>query len=282
MPAYRGAGGAVLHHDVLGPDTAPPLVVLAGGAAAHPSYLGDLAGLGERYRLVVPHLRRVGRSADAPLSSRWRQADDVDRLRAALGLERCTVVAHSAGARLALAHAARFPGRLAALVLLAPPADHLVEVSSDAEEIAAARSGDPAFRAATAAAQEAPEFGSDEAFTAWRHASAALGYARWDATTQAHARSLRYSVAAARAFMGGEPPADLRDRLRVVEAPVLVVAGAQDALTGLAPVLAVADLFPHGRSAVVEDCGHFPWVEQPAAFRAAIDAFLAEASPAGR
>ncbi len=82
--------------------------------------------------------------------------------------------------------------------------------------------------------------------------------------------------------MGSEPPADLRDRLRAVEAPVLVVAGAQDALTVLAPVLAVADLFPHGRSAVVEDCGHFPWVEQPAAFRAAIDAFLAEASPAGR
>ncbi|PRY47438.1 TAP-like protein [Geodermatophilus tzadiensis] len=60
-----------------------------------------------------------------------------------------------------------------------------------------------------------------------------------------------------------------------MEAPVLVVAGAQDAVTGLAPVQAVAGVFPHGRSVVVEDCGHFPWVEQPAAFRAAVDPFLA-------
>ncbi|MBM7804944.1 pimeloyl-ACP methyl ester carboxylesterase [Geodermatophilus bullaregiensis] len=275
MPAYRGADGAALHHDVLGADAAPPLVVLAGGAAAHPSYLGDLAGLGERYRLVVPHLRGVGRSADAPLTSRWQQADDVDALRAALGLDRCTLVAHSAGTRLAVAYAARYPHRLAALVLLTPPADHLVDVPSDAARIAAARSGDPAFRAATAAAEEGPDLGSDGAFATWRLATAALGYARWDATTQAHAGAVRYSLAAARAFLAGEGPADLLDRLRAVHAPTLVVAGAQDAVTGLAPVLAVADLFPHGRVAVIDDCGHFPWVEQPAAFRAAVDPFLA-------
>lgn len=38
---------------------------------------------------------------------------------------------------------------------------------------------------------------------------------------------MRYSVAAARAFMAGETPADLHERLRAVTAPVLVVAGAQ-------------------------------------------------------
>jgi pimeloyl-ACP methyl ester carboxylesterase len=161
MPTYQGDDGAVLHYDVIGADSAPPLIVLAGGAARPPGYLGDLAGLSEHHLLVIPHLRGVGRSGDAELGDRgswWRQAVDIDGLRASLGLDRCTVVAHSAGTRVAIAHAAQFPGRLAALVLITPP---------------------------------------------------------------------------------------------------------------------VAELFPHGRAAVIERCGHMPWVEQPAAFRQALDPFLA-------
>ncbi len=83
-------------------------------------------------------------------------------------------------------------------------------------------------------------------------------------------------MAAARAFLSGEGPADLLDRLHEVRAPTLVIAGAQDANIGVGPVVAVADLFPNGRAAVIEDCGHVPWVEQPAAFRYVIDPFLAQ------
>ncbi|GAB3304632.1 alpha/beta hydrolase [Geodermatophilus aquaeductus] len=275
MATYTAADGAVLHADVLGRDDGPTLLVLADGAAAHPAYLGDLAGMGERYRLVVPHMRGVGRSRDAPLASRWDQADDVDRLRAALGLDRCTLVAHSAGTRLAVAHAARFPGRLAAQVLVTPPAEYLVDVPSDAAALLAARAQEPAVAAALAALEEEPDLTDDDTFTAWRVRSAALGYARWDATTQAHARGMRYAVAAARTYMAGETPADLHERLRAVTAPTLVVAGERDVSTGVAPVLAVAGLFARGEAVVVEGSGHFPFVEQPAAFRAAVDPFLA-------
>jgi pimeloyl-ACP methyl ester carboxylesterase len=52
------------------------------------------------------------------------------------------------------------------------------------------------------------------------------------------------------------------------------VAGAQDYATGLAPVTALADLFPNGRAVVIDRCGHHPWVERPAAFRRAVDPFL--------
>ncbi len=268
---------AAPHVDVLGRADGPTLLVLAGGAAAHPSYLGDLAGLGERYRLVVLHLRGVGRSRDLPLASRWEQADDVERLRESLGLDRCALVAHSAGTRLAVAYAARFPGRLSALVMVTPPAEYLVDVPPDAPALVAARAGEPAVATALAADAEGPDLTDDDSFTAWRLRTAPLGYARWDATTREHARGMRYSLAAARAFMAGETPADLRDRLRAVAAPTLVVAGAQDGAAGHVPVLAVALLFPHGEAVTVEDCGHFPWVEQPAAWRAAVDPFLARA-----
>jgi pimeloyl-ACP methyl ester carboxylesterase len=55
---------------------------------------------------------------------------------------------------------------------------------------------------------------------------------------------------------------------------VLVVAGGEDCSAGVAPVLALAKLFPSSEAVVVERCGHYPWVEQPAAFRHAVDGFL--------
>jgi len=278
MPTYRGDDGAVLHYEVLGRDPRSPLIVLAGGAGAHPDYLGDLAGLSQERRLIVPHLRGVGRSSAANLDqmgSRWRQADDIERLRAHLGLERCVVMAHSAGTRLAIAYTARFPDRLAALVLITPPAAYLVDGPADAPALADARMAEPAFAAATTAFTAGPDTSSEETFNAWQQAIAPRGYARWDETAQAHARSIRYYLTAARAFLSGDTPADLLDRLRDVEAPTLVIAGAEDATLGVAAVAAVAGLFPHGRTAVIENCGHFPWVEQPAAFRGVVDCFLA-------
>ena len=190
-------------------------------------------------------------------------------------------MAHSAGTRLAVAFAARFPDRAASQVLVTPPAEYLVDVPSDVPHLVAARTGEPAVAAALAALEAGPDLDGDDAFTAWRLRTAALGYARWDATAQEHARGMRYSLAAARAFMAGEPPAGLRQRLSAVDAPTLVVAGAQDASAGVAPVLAVAGLFPRGESVAIEGSGHFPWVEQPGAFRAAVDAFLSRVVPPG-
>ena len=112
MPVYEGEDGSLLHYDMLGGDSASPLIVLAGGAARHPEYLGDLAGLSGHHQVLVPHLRGVGRSSAADISDRgswWHQARDIDRLRASLDLNRCAVVAHSAGTRLAIEHCGHIP-----------------------------------------------------------------------------------------------------------------------------------------------------------------------------
>jgi pimeloyl-ACP methyl ester carboxylesterase len=279
MPAYQGDDGAQLHYDVLGGSSARPLIVLAGGPARHPEYLGDLAGLHAQHRLVIPHLRGVGRSAAADIGAMgpwWRQADDIDRLRGSLGVDRCTVVAHSAGTRMATAYAARFPDRLAGLVLITPPVSYLVDTPYDASALEASRMAEPPFAAAVAARNAGPDTSSDETFNAWQQVVAPLSYARWDATTQAHARPARYALAAAAAFLGSDPPADLAERLGRMPAPTLIVGGAQDVITGAAPVIAVADLFPNGRTILIEDCGHMPWVEQPASFREVVDPFLTQ------
>lgn len=279
MPSYLGGDGALLHYDALGAGPGSPFIVLAGGAARHPDYLGDLAGLSEHHQLVVPHLRGVGRSSGADIvtmGSRWRQADDIDRLRRSLSLDRCCLVAHSAGTRLAIAYAARYPDRVAGLVLINPPASYLVDVPSDASTVMAARMAEPTFADAVSAFTAGPDPSSDDTFNDWQQAIAPMCYARWDDTEQVHARCGRYSLAANQAFLSGDEPADLVDRLRTVLAPTLVIAGAKDAIAGVEPVVALADLFPHSRAVVIDDCGHTPWVDQPGPFRRVVISFLAQ------
>ncbi|HYN96131.1 MAG TPA: alpha/beta hydrolase [Pilimelia sp.] len=281
MPSFPGSDGGQLHYDdrhgLRGGTGTPPWITLAGGAARHPDYLGDLAGLEQEHRLIVPHLRGVGRSPmpdSAAVASFWRQAADVECLRVQLGQERVHLLAHSAGTRLAVSYAAQFPERLAAMVLVTPPATYLVDVPPDADELVERRRGEPAFDAALAAAAAGPDAEDDATVDAWQARVAPLGYATWGAAERAHATIGRLRYAASRAFFSVDPPADLATRLGEVAAPVLVVGGAEDCVTGVAPVLAVAKLFPAGEAVLIERCGHYPWVEQPAAFRRAVDSFI--------
>jgi pimeloyl-ACP methyl ester carboxylesterase len=290
MPSYTGADGATLFFD----DSldGEPIIVLAGGAARHPEYLGDLDFLGTDARRIVPYLRGVGQSPatstdptphddtapDQPArdgaGSWWRQADDVEALRSHLGLERLTLAAHSAGTRIAIAYAAAHPDRVERLVLLTPPAHYLVDEPSDVDALAARRVGEPEFDRAMALLAGDPDLASDDAFNEWQQATAPAGYAEWGPMEQAHSRVGAWNTAAVRAFFAGDAPTDLAERISTLEAPVLVVAGADDCLTGLNPVIALSKLFPNGRVSIIADCGHYPWVERPMELTATVTAFL--------
>jgi len=277
--SFTSYDDTTLHADVL--DRAPagtdPLIVLAGGAALHPDYLGDLAGLDQTRPLVVLHQRGVGRTppADPPEAAAWwHQARDVDALREHLGLKTVDVLGHSAGTRIATAYAAQYAGRLRTLTLITPPSVHLVNAPDDRVELAENRMDDPEFAAAIAARNAGPDMSTDETWAEFRAAIAPLGYAAWGPVERAHAPIGAQRVGSIKAFFSAEPPDDWADRLFEVDAPVLVVAGRQDLSTGLEPVRALAALFKNGRIEEIDDCGHFPWVEQPEAFRAAVVPFV--------
>ena len=70
------------------------------------------------------------------------------------------------------------------------------------------------------------------------------------------------------------PTLDLRAELRSITAPTLVVVGDDDMIAG--PVCADAILceLPNGRLVTIQDSGHFVYIEQPEAFRAALTDFL--------
>jgi pimeloyl-ACP methyl ester carboxylesterase len=272
MPNYTAADGAELHYDVLG--DGGPIVTLAGGAARHPEYLGDLAGM---TGLVVPHLRGVGKSPKpehAETGAYWNQARDVEALREHLGQERLTIIGHSAGTRLAISYAVQYPERVGRLLLVTPPSTYLVDEPADTAELIDKRKGDAIFDKAVATFQAQAELSSEEAFNAWQQTCAPVGYAAWTSVEQQHAQAGKFDLVAAQAYFSVQPPEDLARRLTAVRAPTLVIGGAQDCLTGVRPVQALARLFANGDVVLIDECGHYPWVERPAEFRRAADTFL--------
>lgn len=70
--------------------------------------------------------------------------------------------------------------------------------------------------------------------------------------------------------------ADWRDVLGRVDVPLLAIAGRHSPLWPSDHAAAIADAAPQGRSLVVDDCGHVPFMEQPDEFNAALLSFLAD------
>jgi proline iminopeptidase len=255
-----------------------PLVCLP-GARGSGEYFGDLGGLSGSRRLVLPDTRGTGKSEDAaePESYRCdRLLADVEALHANLDFERIDVLGHSAGANLAVLYAAAHPERVGHLVLLTPGLHALGITVSDEEQRPAMRrrSGEPWYPDALAAAEKA-EAGDDSLQTQMAHMP--FLYGRWDQAAREHATigvSERARAVQARFYADGvfDPPATVAALARL-DAPVLVYGGGLD----LIPVDALekaARLLPHAEVTVQPGAGHYPWLDDPAWFTAALNAFL--------
>jgi len=94
---------------------------------------------------------------------------------------------------------------------------------------------------------------------------------------QAHAIALQASPAAD-GSLGALAHIDQRDILRQIEVPGLFIAGSADGVVDPAIGEFAANLCPNGNLAVLDGCGHTPFIEDPAAYRAALTPFLISVS----
>jgi pimeloyl-ACP methyl ester carboxylesterase len=252
----------------------PPLICLPGGPMFFSDYLGDLGGLSVRRGLVRLDLRGTGDSATPAETSSYRcdrQVDDVEALRAHLGLDRLDLVGHSAGATLALLYATRYPDRVDRLVLLnpSPRGIGLTVTDDDRRRVAELRRGEPWFDDAFAAAERIWSGRSTDAD--W-DATAPFTYGRWDARTQSHYARLagRRNRAAAIIYYETRDPLALRGAAADLAVPVVVVAGEYDPALPPANAAEYAGVFRRAELAVAAGAGHYPWLDDPDWFAATV------------
>ena len=67
---------------------------------------------------------------------------------------------------------------------------------------------------------------------------------------------------------------DLRPRLSEIQVPTLVIAGDSDLSVTPERARETADALPHGKLLVIENSGHYPFIEQPEAFLSGVLRFL--------
>jgi pimeloyl-ACP methyl ester carboxylesterase len=188
---------------------------------------------------------------------------------------------HSGGTNLVLSYAARYPDRVASLILVAPSA-YAVGISVTGEDrwgIVRLRQDEPWFPQAGAAFER---ISSGRATDDDWAAIAPFSYGRWDAAAREHyerGEGMRNNEAA-RIYGsdGAFDPAALRTTLSTLDVPVLALAGEYDLNSPPRVVREVAALFPNATLATQAGAGHAcPWLEDPAWFRRTVLTFLGAA-----
>jgi proline iminopeptidase len=260
----------------------PPLLAIHGGLGLDHSYFEPwLDPLESGFQLIYPDLRGEGRSADVADSEFTldKMIDDLEALRTALGIKRWAVLGHSYGGFLAQAYALKYSDTVAGLILAdTSPAPRLISRAAARPWLAARMT--PMIAAASGeiarlADRSAPE-GGDEEFKALWHAVLPVYF---DAPPPEALVSADRIVYREHAFVLGARLTDgfdIRTALARLTIPTLILVGKQDAILPLSHSEALAKAIPGARIMVFDHSGHFPFVEEPARFVAAIRAFLGQ------
>ena len=257
-----------------------PLVALHGGPGLDGSVwfpgLDRIAEAG--YRVLAPDHRANGRS-DAGDPARWtvpQMADDVEALISALALEHPVVIGWSFGSFVAQSHMVRH-GSARAYVLMGTVAEPgaLANVEHELATF------EPEALRRQVAASWALEATVETPEQARRLMSEQLPFHVADPTGPLVAQLVAADRVVHRPEVlrhfaaGGEyGMLDLREELRSVTRPTLIISGAHDRTTPAASAHELTAILPNCEEIVLRDSAHMLPYEQPDAFIAALARFL--------
>ena len=250
--------GTQLFYEVNG--EGPPLLMMHGGLGLDHTYFRPwFDQLADVAQLIYYDHRGNGRSERTYENySHALLIEDADALRAHLGHEKITLLGHSYGGFLAQEYAARYPERLAGVVIAntVPVFDYQPAPNGTEEQMAA-------FGAAFSRPMEDDEDWRKTWGTLWQMYFTAydpkIGDAI-DATTH-------YAATAWNAVgpMLGE--FNMLDKLGNIPIPALVVSGRNDFITPPGPGgERISSLIPNSELAIFENSAHYPFIEEEARF----------------
>lgn len=268
MPFTEGGSGARIHYEVSGPRGGEPLLLIHGLGADLRGWAAQRFALSRRHRVLLVDNRGAGKS-DKPdgVYDLEVMAGDALAVLDAEGIDAAHVMGASMGGVIAQIIAVRSPERVRSLVLACTACHHRpwrVELL-ESWAVAAEERG---MRGVT-----------HEAL-------------RWLVGPRHHARfRLPFSfvgplvlnipghafAAQARAIIAMSDT--VREELRHIDAPVLVIVGSQDILTPVSDSEELAELIPGAELSVIPGAAHGLMIEAAGAFNERVLAFLERVRP---
>lgn len=237
-----------------------PVLLLHAFPLSGAMWQSQMAAFQATHRLIVPDLRGFG-GTDAPPGpyTMDQQADDVAALLDHLGVEQVTLVGLSMGGYISFAFLRRYPQRVRALVLADTRAgadDTIGKARREANARIAETQG-----AASIAELMIPSLVAPTAAQSVR-----------DTLREIIVANSPDGIAGALRGMAQRP--DSTPDLATISVPTLIIVGADDTLTPPSEAQILHAGIAGSRMVTIPECGHIANLEQPAAFNAALGAFL--------
>jgi proline iminopeptidase len=275
---------------------ADTLVAIHGGPGVDlESIAADFAPLAARHVVIFYDQRGTGRStlpADTTRLTAQQQVDDLDAVRRHFGASRVTLVAHSYGPLLAATYALAHPDAVRRMVFFGPVPPRrgdfwqrfgrTMSAQLDSAQLARLTDANRRLADTTASPEETRRACRDYWAIGMRPRLAepdrTLPLVRSDLCASSPA-GIRYGLTTTnRVVMASYGDWDLRERLRGLAVPTLVVHGEQEAI----PMDLVEEWvtsLPHARLVRVPNAAHFTYAERPELVWPAVERFLAEGGP---
>ena len=273
--------GTQIHYTVRG--KGPVLIAHSGGPGADARDWDDFAKIDDFVTIVALHPRGSGLSGpaagDAYLLPHY--ASDVEALRKHLGLEKPMLMGWSHGGMVAQQFAFTYPDSLSKLILFETSA-YFGEFLNDVEASVQAFKDEPWFEDSLDALKKewAGEYQTDEDMGRLWQREKKFYFKKFNARAQAYSERTKdtlIKVAPLRVFNEKEAPSfDLRPHLKKIKVPTLVIVGRQDFITNVEMAKEMAEQIPNARMEILEESGHYGFVEEPEKFYRVVKEFVDE------
>ena len=286
------AGGRLFVREV-GDEADPAVVVMHGGPDFDHGYLlPELDALATSVRLVYFDQRGRGRSTlagepgDVTIQT---EVDDVDAIRVHLGLDVFIILGHSWGALLALEYAIRHRDRVSHLVLVNVAPISAALAARHRQSLRDSRPPDETAAMDTLMSSRRYQSGDLAADADYHRLHFAHALRRPELleplvqrlrrnTTAEVIRTSRLIEHRLYDQTWSRPAYDLGPKLRTLDLPTLIVHGDRD-LFPVDVARYVHEQLPNSQLVIVEECGHFVYLEHPLTFQQVVSAFLEDAAP---
>lgn len=242
-------------------------------------YFHTLTRLEDHLTMVYLDTRGTGRSEKPPEANDYTYqlfATDLEALRQHLGQERILVMGHSHAGIHAMNYALSFPERCAGLILIDTLPAFDQHYHDDVQGNLMARHNEAWFEQAFAAISSEDEPQSDEEFG--RYCMSIMPFYLADqkvAGRYAQAfEATTFSVAAQKGQQAVQLEINLLPDLHRISAPTLLVVGSEDPVCSPLQSERIHFRIKNSKLIVIQDAGHFPWLERPEQFFSRLQAGL--------
>ena len=249
-----------------------PLIVHHGGPGLDQTVIAPrLSPLAQHLQLICYDHRGSGRSASPQGQDPYkidRFVGDLDALAKTLDVRPFALLVHSFGGIVALHFALAHPELLTHLILVCTPASH--DYIQDVEDALPGHLEQEALAELSSLQDSKP---SDYVMRRSLELLAPIYFHDPARVSELKLESVQFGPET-QAVWDSLEGFDLRPRLSEIQVPTLVIAGDSDISVTPDRARETADALPNSKLLVIQNSGHYPFVEQPEAFLSGVLQFL--------